>query len=181
MKQDRNTTQDNFALVCTCSFTPTPPNNCRVLDVFQLCFSFRWMYNTPCVLHRSPEDERMSQNEFAVFLTWRKALLSALFHTHICLWDSTYFSLNKLLWLNVWGEGRKKLLSRNFHQEFSLQFKLSGGSEVGTKESSKEEVPKNVRSSADIPATLATAPASHDGTSLTAQLASVSQAKDPGR
>lgn len=85
MKQDRNTTQDNFALVCTCSFPPTPPNNCSVLDVFQLCFSFRCTYNTPCASHRSPEDEGMSQNEFAVFLTRRKALLSSLFHTHICL------------------------------------------------------------------------------------------------
>lgn len=46
-------------------------------------------------------------------------------------------------------------------------------------ESSKEEVSKNVRSHADITATLAAAPASHDGTSLTAQLASMPQAKDP--
>lgn len=132
-KQDRNTTWDNFALVCTCSFTPTPPNNCSVLDVFQLCFSFRCMYNTPCALHRSPRDERMLQNEFVVFLTWRKALLSALFHTHICLWDCTYFSLNELLWLNAWGEGRKK---RNCWLEifiWSLGFKLPGGSESGEK------------------------------------------------
>lgn len=37
----------------------------------------------------------MSQNEFAGFLTQRKASLHMLFHTHVHLQDSTNFYLDK--------------------------------------------------------------------------------------
>lgn len=91
-----------------------PPNHSgfRCFWLWLCCdFFFLNRYNTPCALRRSPEGGRMSQNEFAAFLTRRKAWLSTLFHTHLHLREGAYFSLDELVWLRGWG-GYKKMIAK---------------------------------------------------------------------